>query len=508
MKDIQNATPDQRERPGRADRAGRMDPAVMRGALLTVLALGLIGTWTNLVGFSGSFLRSTETSKLFYQFGSLAMALVFLTLPRVVDRLRAALSSAVPTIMSVATVLYGVAFLQDGMDPAALVDICCFLLGACYVWFILTLYALLGRVVSMPVAIAGITVAQIVEQVLASALNAVFADIVLVGACVVLPPAVAAILAVALRAPQADLPRMTYPPATRNYQILLIVVVALASTVMSRVCSVGAWGTARSDYQADNGLLVILVACALLALFAFVSLYKPCGAPLNIRYQPAFLLMVGGCLFMFYTAPLAPIEAFPLKSLDYALEFLGHVTMWVVAVDSSQRLAFHPNRVFGLMLVVGPFIRLLWPSDGASDVAVLLMTYLVVVVVAVLPYINDYLGQRTTVTGPAGTGNSENADTGATLMGAVCNRCIELAAAHGLTDRELEVLELLACGKTRANVQDLLFISESTVKTHIKHIYAKFDVATVTELMDIVFCAGRDAAQNTDQTTGRGFRAL
>lgn len=47
-----------------------------------------------------------------------------------------------------------------------------------------------------------------------------------------------------------------------------------------------------------------------------------------------------------------------------------------------------------------------------------------------------------------------------------------------LTERELEVLRLLAGGLTKRQVASRLFISQSTVHTHTVHIYAKCDVST------------------------------
>ena len=45
-----------------------------------------------------------------------------------------------------------------------------------------------------------------------------------------------------------------------------------------------------------------------------------------------------------------------------------------------------------------------------------------------------------------------------------------------LTDRETEILELVASGKSRSKIADELFIEVETVKSHIKNIYAKLDV--------------------------------
>ena len=46
-----------------------------------------------------------------------------------------------------------------------------------------------------------------------------------------------------------------------------------------------------------------------------------------------------------------------------------------------------------------------------------------------------------------------------------------------LSDRELEVLRLIASGETNRGAAALLFISEATVKTHLIHIYGKLGVS-------------------------------
>lgn len=45
-----------------------------------------------------------------------------------------------------------------------------------------------------------------------------------------------------------------------------------------------------------------------------------------------------------------------------------------------------------------------------------------------------------------------------------------------LSDREIEVLGCLARGQTTAQIADALYISENTVKTHIRHILEKMEV--------------------------------
>ena len=49
-------------------------------------------------------------------------------------------------------------------------------------------------------------------------------------------------------------------------------------------------------------------------------------------------------------------------------------------------------------------------------------------------------------------------------------------AKETLSQRELEVLQLVSSGATNREVAERLFISEATVKTHLLHIYAKLGV--------------------------------
>ena len=49
-------------------------------------------------------------------------------------------------------------------------------------------------------------------------------------------------------------------------------------------------------------------------------------------------------------------------------------------------------------------------------------------------------------------------------------------AQEALSDRELEVLALIAQGLTNRGAAERLFVSEATVKTHLLHIYSKLHV--------------------------------
>ncbi len=54
-----------------------------------------------------------------------------------------------------------------------------------------------------------------------------------------------------------------------------------------------------------------------------------------------------------------------------------------------------------------------------------------------------------------------------------------------LTGREREILQLLADGMSNADVASKLFISQETVKSHVRHILAKLEADTRTHAVAI-----------------------
>ena len=54
-------------------------------------------------------------------------------------------------------------------------------------------------------------------------------------------------------------------------------------------------------------------------------------------------------------------------------------------------------------------------------------------------------------------------------------------ARSGLSEREMEVLECLGHGNTTSQIAEALFISENTVKTHVRHILEKLEASNRAE---------------------------
>lgn len=66
---------------------------------------------------------------------------------------------------------------------------------------------------------------------------------------------------------------------------------------------------------------------------------------------------------------------------------------------------------------------------------------------------------------------------------AICDRA---ASLYGLTKREGEVLRYLARGRSVPYMQEVLSVSGNTVRTHVKHIYAKMDVRSQQQLISLL----------------------
>lgn len=59
-------------------------------------------------------------------------------------------------------------------------------------------------------------------------------------------------------------------------------------------------------------------------------------------------------------------------------------------------------------------------------------------------------------------------------------------ASEPLSHRELEVMRNLIQGKSNQDMADDLFISENTLKSHLKNIYVKFNVGSRAQLMSLL----------------------
>lgn len=75
---------------------------------------------------------------------------------------------------------------------------------------------------------------------------------------------------------------------------------------------------------------------------------------------------------------------------------------------------------------------------------------------------------------------------GETASKSIKDPIAKLAAERRLSPRETEVLHLLANGRSLPYIESTLYISHSTAKTHVKHIYEKMGVGNRQQLHDLI----------------------
>ena len=65
-------------------------------------------------------------------------------------------------------------------------------------------------------------------------------------------------------------------------------------------------------------------------------------------------------------------------------------------------------------------------------------------------------------------------------------RCEIVANTYLLSRRESEVMYYLARGYKSSHIQQQLYISEGTAKTHIRHIYRKLNIHSQQDLIHLI----------------------
>jgi DNA-binding NarL/FixJ family response regulator len=72
----------------------------------------------------------------------------------------------------------------------------------------------------------------------------------------------------------------------------------------------------------------------------------------------------------------------------------------------------------------------------------------------------------------------------------IATKLVERLSAQGMTPREMEVLRLLAEGRSNKVIGKTLFVSEVTVKSHVQSIFRKLNVLSRTEAIAVAVHKG------------------
>ena len=294
-----------------------------------------------------------------------------------------------------------------------------------------------------------------------------------------------------------------------DYVLLTIMAGFLLATIR-RLSFWGMWGvTATFPMTYASGAAQFFIVAIVLGAFAWLALIKTQGLSNTFRFQPAVIVVVAGLFLAAVELP-AGWEAVG-DALIQADEACAYVLFWSAAAVSLDVQRIRSLRLLGLSGLAFGASSLLWVVmgrffDDIGGAFVALAAYAVIVMAMVFVYREakqdmqrrmaaverrvEHEAQVRAVAQVAdglasGAGQGEDAAV-TPLADSIAERCTLLAEEYHLTARESVVLQLLAQGRTRAYIQKELVLSDSTVKTHVSHIYAKLGVRNRQGLMDLV----------------------
>lgn len=479
----------------------------LRNPLLLGLSLVAIGIWFNLVGYSSTFssygsLDATfEDTRFAFYVGRIVIAACLMLAPAFFERSVFPLTIVMTLIMAFGTLGFALSFNQTLVPPLVLGAGASLLLGISYMWVDAALYVRIAQSVEAPLVVPAIIGAQIAEQLL----GAVFGSLALGGVqlliCCAAPLLPLAVLLCVKPRRSSGIQAKPLEGAARAHFLALIAVAGVAVLAMGAMSSVGTWGATRPDYDSERigaSLWLNFLSCAF-AVVCSLSLRHSDNKPISYRFQIPFLLISCSLVISLYANTLLNSGTLFVDALMTGVEYFSHILFWVMIVQAMQQLEGSPYRPVGVGMLTYSIFSLLWISsiEANSDLAIFVLISLVCGLVFIVSVHPRLLYEKST----PGMANSDELNEyavegdrtipveansiGLSLM--LARRCSLLAQKHSLTKREAEVLNLLAQGRTKTSICQLLTISEGTARTHTAHIFHKLSINSQQELIAIVY---------------------
>ncbi len=310
----------------------------------------------------------------------------------------------------------------------------------------------------------------------------------------------------------ADLPKLP-----EHFLLRIVFGIALFSIVVGL-----AKGTSAQSTQAGGtggvGSIIVLA----MSLMALVIYFVVCATGENLDlsrlFYPVILLLVAGLLVppLLGTGRSLPGSVF--VGVAYAFFIM---LVWCTLAQIAHHTGMSAVRVFGvgrgasaLGTTLGWLIGVFFVGPaGTGEVPLAVTVAMAFVVLMAAPLVFSGRALVTTLEiGPARGAGQDGGDAGdegpqtdpgpdgacvepsddggdkagGRHGGAWSRKCNKIADTYALTDREREVLFLLAKGRTISYISDYLHVSFNTSKAHIRHVYIKTGVHTRQELLDLV----------------------
>lgn len=225
-----------------------------------------------------------------------------------------------------------------------------------------------------------------------------------------------------------------------------------------------------------------LIGPSLLAIVvALFVLRKANSSPLRLLNQAVYPIAVALLLALPVISSDSDVAAGIIDVLTQASFAVLALAIWCSMASAVRSVPFAATFVFpaclallALAFVAGLCGIAVIGTDGRTICLIMLTVYLALIAISFAQGSRQREGRRT---------EPHGADDSRTY---IHRRCDTLAAERGLSPREREVLYYLGRGYNHGYVAEKLYISENTVRTHVRHIYAKLAINSREELLAMI----------------------
>lgn len=305
----------------------------------------------------------------------------------------------------------------------------------------------------------------------------------LFAAALSMPPVSLVCLALGFRSlPESELPRALGGKFSFPWKpVLLMAIYAFAYGLKESSMYAGPFGPHSAFGTVAVALAVFAGIVARGGRFDFGAIYR-IALPLMVA---AFLVLpslgflsnaaADFCVTASYTA-FSILIMLILANMSYRY---GISAIWLFGIERGVRALFsllgrETETALGSLEIAGV----------SSEFVLNAIVILLVVALTMILFSEKELSSRWGVTFLGGL--DAEGDSAIVKKQELANRCHEAAKRYQLSQREEEVLLLLAQRKTVGSIEKELFIANGTAKTHIRHIYRKLDIHSRDELIELL----------------------
>ncbi len=215
--------------------------------------------------------------------------------------------------------------------------------------------------------------------------------------------------------------------------------------------------------------------------FGFDRIYR-IGLPLMVGaflILPSLNILIVSMSGFFVTASYAAFSVLVMLVFANMCYRYGISAVWLFGIERGVRALFG---LFGRK--TAEWMLILGMDEGSGGVLITSIFIVFIVALTVFLLSEQELALKWGATFLA-TKNTEE-DAALIKEQELVRRCEGLSKEYGLTDRQGQVLQLLAQKKTIGEIERALFIANGTAKTHIRHVYRKLAIHSREELYSML----------------------